>query len=355
MKILHLLCSNRFSGAENVACQIINMMRDDSKYEMVYCSPDGQIRDALMERGVKFAPIRSMSIGEIWRVLREEKPDIVHAHDMRASFYAAICCGRIPMISHIHNNNFDSRGLTLKALLYRIAAAKAKHIFWVSQSAQNGYCFSKSLERKNSVLYNVIDVEQLQQKAIQAENQNSYDIVYLGRLTYPKNPERLLDVLERVVHQKPDVQAAIIGSGELDEKVKTLIREKGIQDNVHCLGFMSNPYGILRNAKVMLMTSRWEGLPMCALEAMALGIPIVSTPTDGMKEMLEDGKGGSLSDSDEELACQVMDILTLRQSQTSFENVDSAVWLDALNGYTEKIKFVYDQYECVEKAKRKYR
>ena len=343
MKVLHLLCSNRFSGAENVACQIINMMMHDPKYEMVYCSPDGQIRDALIERGVKFAPIQSMSIGVIWRILRKEKPDIIHAHDMRATFYAAICCGRIPLISHIHNNNFDSRGLTVKALLYRFAAIKAKHIFWVSQSAQNGYYFSQSLEKKSSVLYNVIDVEQLCQKAIQADNQTAYDVVYLGRLTYPKNPERLLDVLEQVVREKPDVQAAIIGSGELDEKVRALIVEKGLQDNVHCLGFMSNPYGILRNAKVMLMTSRWEGLPMCALEALALGVPIVSTPTDGMKELLEDGKGGSLLEMSMEMAGQIIQIVHYPQKREamSIEAKDKAIYLNDLENYR---KIISDEY-----------
>ena len=52
----------------------------------------------------------------------------------------------------------------------------------------------------------------------------------------------------------------------------------------------------------MIMTSRYEGTPMCALEAMALGTPIVSTPTDGLKDLVKDGENGFLSDEDSVLA-----------------------------------------------------
>ena len=155
-----MLQSNRFSGAENVVCQIISLLKQ-GEIEFVYCSQDGQIRSALNERGIVFNPLKKMSILEFERVIREEKPDIIHAHDMRASFMAAITCGKIPLISHIHNNNFDSRRVSLKSVLYRYAAMKAKHIFWVSKSSFEGYKFHKGLENKSIVLYNVINIEEL--------------------------------------------------------------------------------------------------------------------------------------------------------------------------------------------------
>ena len=93
MKILHVLNSNRFSGAENVVCQIVEMFRSDTDVEMVYCSPDGQIREALAERDVEFAPIKEMTVQEIKRVVREQQPDVIHSHDMRAGFISALACG----------------------------------------------------------------------------------------------------------------------------------------------------------------------------------------------------------------------------------------------------------------------
>ena len=120
MKVLHLLSSNRFSGAENVACQIINMFRGDKQMEFIYCSPEGSIRQALLDRGVFYVPLAGLTPGALKKVLRDVKPDLVHAHDMKASFLAALTVGRIPMISHIHNNNFDSQKPTPKAILYRL-------------------------------------------------------------------------------------------------------------------------------------------------------------------------------------------------------------------------------------------
>lgn len=343
MKILHLLSSSRFSGAENVACQIIAMLPE---LEMVYCSPDGPIREALAERGVVFAPLKTMSVGEVLRVIREEKPELIHAHDMRATFLAALCCGNIPMISHIHNNHFDAQTLTVKAVLYRLAAIRAKHIFWVSQAAQEGYLFHKALARKSSLLRNVIDGEQLRHKAARAENRRAYDIVYLGRLTHQKNPQRLLRVLEQVVRRCPQTQAAIIGTGELEEDVKQLVEEKNLQDNVHCLGFLDNPHGILQNAKAMVLTSRWEGLPICVLEAMALGVPIVSTPTDGVREVIIQGENGFLSDDDGCLTDSLVSLISdgeVRRKMGEAALASASVVLN-LEAYKNTVLAVYSKW-----------
>lgn len=309
MKVLHLLQSNRFSGAENVVCQIIGMMRNEPDMEMVYCSRDGQISDALDERNIPFAPIKELSVKEVKRVIEEQKPDIIHAHDMRAGFVAARACGRIPLISHIHNNNFDSRGLSVKSVAYYFAARKAKHIFWVSKSSFEGYAFHKSLTDKSTVLYNIIDVNALYEKMRLDGNSYNYDVSYVGRLTPPKNPQRLMEVFRLLKEKKPDVKIAVVGTGDLEAETKALADEYGLMDNVHFLGFQKNPLKILHDSKVMIMTSRWEGTPMCALEAMALGVPIVSTPVDGLKDLVINGKNGYLTDDDEELAGKVLEII----------------------------------------------
>ena len=309
MKILHLLYSDRYSGAENVVCQIIGMFREDSDVEMVYCSRDGQIREALMEQNICFVPIEDLTVKNVKNVIKEQKPDVIHAHDMRASFIAALACGSIPLISHIHNNAFASRGLSIKSIAYLIAAGKAKHIFWVSQSAYEGYFFKEIFQKKSSVLCNILNVQEVYQKMHMDSNEYEYDVVFVGRLTYQKNPQRLMQVLAKVVAKMPQVKVGIVGTGELESEIKSLGNELEIEKNVSFLGFQSNPLKILHNAKVMVMTSRWEGTPMCALEAMALGVPIVSTPTDGLKELVINGQNGFLSDDDSELCAGIVNII----------------------------------------------
>ena len=303
-----MLQSDRFSGAENVVCQIISML-EDTEIEFVYSSQDGQIREALRERNIKFNPVNRISISEFKRVIAEEKPDIIHAHDMKASFFAALSCGKIPLISHIHNNNFDSRGLTIKSILYSLAATKAKKIIWVSDSAYKGYYMHEKFKNKSEVLYNIINIEQLKIKASADTNHYTYDIVYLGRITDQKDPMRLLKVLKCVQQCKGDIRVAIIGTGDLEVETKNYANELGLHNNVEFLEFQSNPYKILQESKCMVMTSKWEGLPMCALESLALGVPVVSTPTDGLKYIIQDGENGYLSDDDQVLSEKLLKIV----------------------------------------------
>ncbi|MDD6994913.1 MAG: glycosyltransferase [Candidatus Borkfalkiaceae bacterium] len=343
MKILHVLNSDRFSGAENVVCQIIEMFKSDTNIEMVYCSPDGSIRDMLKEREIVFAPVSKMTKKELKRVIIEQKPDIIHAHDMRASFVAARSCGKITLISHIHNNNFDSRGISAKSIAFLYAAKKSEHIFWVSKSSYEGYVFHGFFKKKSSVLYNVINIEVLYEKMRQDEKKYDYDVIYVGRLTYPKNPQRLMNVFRLVVEKIPNVKIAVVGTGDLENDAKKLADSYGLLDNVHFLGFQSNPLKILHDSKVMVMASRWEGTPMCALETMALGVPIVSTPVDGLKDLIVNDENGFLSDEDEVMADKIISYIntpTKRKEMSDKQMFFAKEWND-INKYKQKLFNVY--------------
>lgn len=339
--VLHILPSSSFSGAENVVCQIIKMF-SGSDYKMYYCSPDGRIRDALEENNIDFLPLREFSVKELKRIISETKPDIIHAHDMRAGFYVSLACGKIPFVSHVHNNNFDSRGLSLKSLLFYHAAKKAKHIFWVSESSFEGYKFHDRFKDKSSVLYNVIDKAALIKKMETDTGEYDFDIAYVGRLTEPKDPIRLMNVFAEIIKMAPDVKIAVAGTGDMAEQTESFAKQLSITDNVKFLGFMSNPYKLLYSSKLMIMTSRWEGTPMCALEAMALGVPIVSTPTDGLCELVNDGKTGFLSSDDAVLAEKCTDIIKnagLRQtlSENTLKKADELLLIPAYKAALDEV------------------
>ncbi len=335
--VLHLLASNRYSGAENVVCQIIQMTTAPSAdapapCRAAYCSPDGQISQALAERGIRFIPLQKLSVAEVKRAIREYQPDIIHAHDMRASLIAALACGKIPLISHVHNNNPFAGRLSLKGIAYAVAARKASHIFWVSESAYNGYTYRDKFAAKSSVLYNVVNPNEILSRMARDTNAYDYDVVFCGRLTAQKNPLRLLDVCTLLAQKKPDVKIAIVGSGEMDDEVRAKASSLNLTDNVTFLGFQSNPLKIVHDAKAMVMTSLWEGTPMCALEAMVLGTPIVSTPVDGLKVLVTNGENGFLSDDNADLADKLYSIITdpsLRASLSQKQMEKAAAWNDS--------------------------
>ena len=281
LKVLHLLSSDRFSGAENVVCQIITAFDGDSEVEHLYVSPEGPIRETLKEKNIRYVPVKYLNGIDLKRIVRIEQPDIIHAHDMLASLFATFCVRNIPIVSHIHNNNFGFKGVGpfVTSLAYCIAARRAKHIFWVSEAAYNGFRYKKICSSKSSVLYNVINIEELNNSIKIDPEKYQYDLIFLGRLTYAKNPQRVLEVTKILKNQKDDIKVAMVGAGELENELRNFVKDNQLEKNVDFWGFRKNPYKILKNSQVMIMTSRWEGLGMCALEAMALGVPVVSTPT----------------------------------------------------------------------------
>lgn len=320
MKIMHLLQSNHFSGAENVVCQIIDMFRTDADVQMVYVSPEGPIAESLKHRNVPFYGLKKLDYNNVRAAIQKIKPDVIHAHDVTASVMASVAAPRnVKIISHMHVNNANMAKVNLKTLIYCIAAKRFEHIFWVSKSSYDGYVFKNHMKDKSSVLFNVINKDDILKKSVRAKLQDPYDIVFIGRMQYQKNPQKLLNVF-KILKEKfnADFKAILIGQGQLYDEICEQKKQMQLDNNVEMAGFVENPMGILKNAKVMVLTSRFEGTPMCALEAMALGVPIVSTPTDGMVDLIDSGENGYLYETDVELAEALYKIISDAAQQAVF-------------------------------------
>lgn len=341
-RVLHLLTSTKYGGAENVVCQIIKMFNSDM--DMLYCSPTGDIEHILNENNIKHELLRKVSIIELNKIVNKYKPDIIHAHDVKASILASFFKRKATIISHIHGNHNSMNKINIKTVLYAISSAKYKHIFWVSKSALRDYRFFNYVKNKSSVLYNVIDKKEIIEKINRDMDTYEYDIIFLGRLTYPKNPERLMDILKIICEIKNNTKIAIVGTGDLEAKVEEKIIKYQLQNNVFLLGFKDNPYKILKSSKVMLMCSIYEGTPMCALEAMLLGIPIVSTPTDGLVDLIEINETGYTAENNEKLARYCIEIINNIKLRNKLSN-NSKNKFDEINNIVQYKKNILDKYE----------
>lgn len=343
MKVLHLLQSTRFSGAENVVCQIIGMMKNEPNIEMVYCSPDGQIREALKERGVTFEAIKELSVKEVKQIIKKFNPDIIHAHDRSACIIAALASKKIPVVAHIHVNNNKGMSAFVKNAVLTLFAKKYRHIFWVSDSAYDQFQFKRIVSKKSSVLYNVLDTEALYKKCEQDEALYNYDVVYVGRLSHQKNPERLIKVLHELVKLKNEVKIAIVGSGEFSEYITKYISDNNLEKNIDYFGYKNNPLKLISDSKVMIMTSYFEGTPMVALEAQCFGTPIVSTPVDGMKKIVTNGYNGYLADNDEDLLYLLMQVITDSELRAKLKDnsLSRSKEYNDINKFSKAIKDAY--------------
>lgn len=338
MKVLHVLASSSYSGAENVACQIIKMFEGEA--DMCYCSPNGPIADSLKEKNIELFPLKKLSIKEIKKAIKFYKPDVLHCHDLKAT----ILCSRfknLVKISHIHGNKSNMSKLSVKSLLYYMCAKKFDKIFWVSKSCFEDFKFKSKLQQKSIILPNIISIEHLKNLVNSDKNNYNYDIVYLGRLVYEKNPTRLIEIANLLKTKLPHFKMAIVGDGQYKEQLLDLIKQSNLKDNVFCLGFNSNPYKILSCAKTMLMTSIMEGTPMCAVESMSLGVPVVSTKTDGMVQLVKQGENGFLYDTNEEAANYILNIINNEYKNLSKTTIDFAQKYNDIKEYKINILTSY--------------
>lgn len=150
IKVLHLLQSDKFSGAENVACKIIEMFNDDTNFEMAYCSKSGQISDVLQKKGIMYYPMSNLSIREVKRVVDLFEPDIIHAHDASASVISSMLSKRYPILSHMHSNPPWIKKMGKNSILYFISSLRFRNVLTVSSSIMEEYVFGRFLTKNNN-------------------------------------------------------------------------------------------------------------------------------------------------------------------------------------------------------------
>lgn len=350
VRVLHILNSNRYSGAENVAITMINHMKDH--VDFAYESLDGQIRDVLKENNIKFYPVPKTTPSEVRKVINAFHPDIIHAHDYTDGMAAALTGTRIPIINHLHNNSPWLKSYGVKSFSYGLCANRFNKILTVSDSIMNEYVFGNYFKSKTVTVGNPIDLNRIRTLAGVSntedilETKKEYDIAFLGRETPQKNPMRILKIIRLVKDtfsnsqgnkatewpQQCDLKAIMIGDGEMRDEVDAEIKRLDLQGNITCVGFQSNPYKYLKTAKVMLMPSSWEGFGLAAVEGMTLGLPVVASPVGGLVDIVND-ECGKLCKTDQEFVDEIVRLLldreyfevkskAARKRANSFDNLD---------------------------------
>ncbi|HGR6916643.1 TPA: glycosyltransferase [Streptococcus pneumoniae] len=163
------------------------------------------------------------------------------------------------------------------------------------QTVYNGYDFKTILEKSQEK----IDIE--------IEPQS---ICTIGRIEENKGSDRVVEVI-RLLHQEgKNYHLYFIGAGDMEEELKKRVKEYGLEDYVHFLGYQKNPYQYLSQTKVLLSMSKQEGFPGVYVEALSLGLPFVSTDVGGAEELSQEGQFGQIIESDQEAAQAITNYMT---------------------------------------------
>ena len=127
--------------------------------------------------------------------------------------------------------------------------------------------------------------------------ENTRVLIFVGRLDKQKNPLMLLSAFQRVCREHENLHLLMVGDGVLRQEVSATITELGLQEHVTLTGLLGvkDVAEYLRAADLFVLSSNYEGMPMCVLEALGSGLPVASTAVGEVGRVVQTGVNGSLA------------------------------------------------------------
>lgn len=141
--------------------------------------------------------------------------------------------------------------------------------------------------RKYDWVPNTLNIDQLSVVAMEpsADDQDAsecFTFINVGRLSPEKNHQRLISAFDIVQQRHPEVRLLLLGDGPYRDYIAEDIVRRGLSDKVEMRGTVPDPYPVMQSADCLVVSSDYEGQPMVILEAMALGLPVISTRFDSV-------------------------------------------------------------------------
>lgn len=197
----------------------------------------------------------------------------------------------------------------VRNFIYRFATSV------VVQNESNRKYFCKRVQKKCSVIFNPVDFQSYKGVALETEKENK--IVSVGRIIKQKNNMMLINAFKSICDEFEDLKLVFYGEGNMKEELERRTKEMGLGEKIIFAGNVKNVISKIKDAKMFVMTSNYEGMPNALLEAMCAGLPVISTKVSGAVDVIEDGVNGCLVD--------VNDVNALAQTMRKFlENKEYA-------------------------------
>ncbi len=284
-------------GAEHMTSQLICALNQEAFAIKVFCifgdyqgnALENRIKEAgidivYLKKGVGFSP---KAVLNMWKQLRAFKPDVVHTH-LSACVYCApwVLFHKAKMVHTIHNipqKEGNKVRRTLMRFMYKIKKAVPVAI---SDTNHDLVCAEYHLKPEAvQTIYNPVQCEKFYRSDTHGE---TVELITVGRLSAQKNQKLLIDAFGTVAQKREDVRLTIVGTGELEQQLKAQAQTLGLAAKIRFTGVVENPQDYLATADIFVLSSNYEGLPLAVLEAMAAGLPIVSTDVGGVKDIVTD-------------------------------------------------------------------
>lgn len=327
-KIMLVIPTNTSGGAERVLCQLANYFAKKD-IEVTFVNFDSESNFYTLNQNVNYvklqtefkskkkiykvleAPVREIQrFAKINSLINKFKPDVVLPFCEMAEVLTIPNCliQKVPFCISVRNDY--SEYYWYMKMLSKLTYSKAKLVVCQTKAVEK--MLLESVRCNTTVIYNPLD-ETTYDKTLDTIFERKHTFINVGRLTQQKNQKLLIKAFAKVSEAYPDYCLYIYGRGELREELQDLIRDLHMEDRVLLKGVLNNAIKENRYATAFVMSSDFEGFPNTLVEAMANGIPSISTDfsTRAAKQLLKDGDCGWLVDvgNEEQLAAAMINII----------------------------------------------
>lgn len=303
-KVLFYISSLNRGGAERVLLSVIEFCKESHDVVLLtdvyaddeYILPNGVNRICLADdkadnKNRIWAALRRLLA--IRKVCKKEKSELAIAFmsSVGVRLMAATLLMPIKTAIAIRNNPLDELQSGVRRKLLLNALKRTDGVIFQMNSQKE--LFDKKIQNKSTVIFNPIS-EQFCNVNRSAVNKNK--IVTVGRLFDYKNQSLLIDSFCKIKKIFPDIKLYIYGEGDYRKELEKKIKQLCLEKDVFLPGAVSNIVNEIIDAQLFVLPSDTEGMPNTLIEAMVLGIPVVSTdcPCGGPRTLIEDGKNGLL-------------------------------------------------------------
>ena len=275
---------------------------------------NGLVVDRARERGLNCMPLDHMvreisplkdllGFFELKRRLKALAPDVVHVHSAKAGILGRLAARslKLPVIYTAHGWPFtegvSERSRKLYTTIERVMAGFTQRIITVSDYDRSiAIAASVGSGERIVTIHNGIPELGPELKKPSCDH-DVVRLIMVARFEDPKNHRALLDALHELEHQGWHLE--LVGDGPNLEAMKSHALALELADRVSFMGALDNVPERLARSDVLLLVSRWEGLPLTILEAMRAGLPVIASDVGGVKEAVSEGETGFLAPRDD--------------------------------------------------------